>query len=170
MRRSWACIWFCPRQISNSLIIVFGLYFSKGGTLYSACGDSQTHAWDLNDMRLVNSFEGHTDYVHCVEVRQNGQVVTGSEDGTVRLWGMAVLDWHVQGRSYAFCCALPLNRGKRCCMIWLLSLVLSCMVSVIFFLPKRSKTCRMCSSDINVATVLFNAPLTANEAWKTNFW
>lgn len=58
-------------------------------------------------MRLVNSFEGHTDYVHCVEVRQNGQVVTGSEDGTVRLWGMMMWVCHWQGSSYAFWFALP---------------------------------------------------------------
>ncbi|XAR67141.1 hypothetical protein NMG60_11013589 [Bertholletia excelsa] len=32
-------------------------------------------------------FKGHSDYLHCVAVRNSGnQIVTGSEDGTARLW------------------------------------------------------------------------------------
>jgi WD40 repeat protein len=34
------------------------------------------------------TFKGHTDYLHSIAVREaNRQVVTGSEDGTARIWG-----------------------------------------------------------------------------------
>jgi WD40 repeat protein len=40
-------------------------------------------------MRCVRSFVGHSDYVHCVALSaSNGQLVSGSEDGTVKFWGM----------------------------------------------------------------------------------
>lgn len=60
----------------------------QGNALFAGCGDSQIHEWDLNAMRCVRSFAGHADYVHCVALRENGQLVSGSEDGTVKLWGM----------------------------------------------------------------------------------
>ena len=38
-----------------------------------------------------HSFSGHTDYVHCVAMRNgSSQVFSGSEDGTVRMWGKDV--------------------------------------------------------------------------------
>lgn len=32
--------------------------------------------------------EGHSDYVHCVTVREReGEILSGGEDGAVRVWG-----------------------------------------------------------------------------------
>ena len=70
----------------------------QDNVLYAGCGDSCVHSWDISAARkqppqrphYLRSYEGHTDYVLCLAVRQCGQLVSGSEDGTVRLWGMCV--------------------------------------------------------------------------------
>lgn len=37
---------------------------------------------------MQNAMEGHTDYIHKVIMKNEGQeCVSASEDGTVRLWG-----------------------------------------------------------------------------------
>eukprot|EP01134_Creolimax_fragrantissima_P003611 CFRG3611T1 len=56
------------------------------GVLYAACGDNAVHSWSLSTLQLLSSFEGHDDFVHCVSVRPNGDIVSGSEDGTVKFW------------------------------------------------------------------------------------
>jgi len=56
--------------------------------LYSASGDSKAYAWDIERQSIVRSFEGHTAYLHCLKwSKQKQQLFTGSEDGTVRIWG-----------------------------------------------------------------------------------
>jgi len=54
--------------------------------LYSASGDNNAYAWDLNSGKIVGKFSGHVDYLHCITQRPNGQLVTGSEDGSIKLW------------------------------------------------------------------------------------
>lgn len=57
------------------------------GRLFSAAGDHNAYAWDLATMKLTATFQGHLDYLHCVAARElAGQIVTGSEDGTAKLW------------------------------------------------------------------------------------
>lgn len=37
---------------------------------------------------LQASLQGHSDYVHCVAVREReGEILSGGEDGAVRIWG-----------------------------------------------------------------------------------
>ena len=56
--------------------------------IYAACGDNKVHIWDTETEQQVGSLQGHADYVHCVAVTNDGnQVISGGEDGTVRLWG-----------------------------------------------------------------------------------
>ncbi|XP_064619164.1 THO complex subunit 6 homolog [Lineus longissimus] len=55
--------------------------------LFAGCGDNNIHMWDLESGHLMKSFEGHTDYVHSVILRNNcRECISGSEDGTVRVW------------------------------------------------------------------------------------
>lgn len=38
--------------------------------------------------RLQSVLQGHTDYVHCVSVREReAEILSGGEDGAVRIWG-----------------------------------------------------------------------------------
>lgn len=54
--------------------------------LFEAAGDGRAYVIDLERQARVGVFEGHSDYLHCLQVRRTGDPVTGSEDGTVRLW------------------------------------------------------------------------------------
>jgi len=61
---------------------------TQEGLIYAACGDNKVHIWDTETEQQVGSLQGHADYVHCVAVTNDGnQVISGGEDGTVRLWG-----------------------------------------------------------------------------------
>ena len=55
-------------------------------TVFSACGDGRAYAWDAATLQIKDTFEGHTNYLHCVACQNDDAIVTGSEDGTVRLW------------------------------------------------------------------------------------
>ncbi|ELR16105.1 membraneassociated ring finger (C3HC4) 2, putative, partial [Acanthamoeba castellanii str. Neff] len=64
-----------------------GVAVTKEGLIYAACGDNKVHIWDTETEQEVGSLQGHADYVHCVAVTNDGnQVISGGEDGTVRLW------------------------------------------------------------------------------------
>ncbi|WOG92673.1 hypothetical protein DCAR_0311948 [Daucus carota subsp. sativus] len=59
----------------------------QGGCIYVAAGDSSAYCWDLEEGKIKTVFKGHADYLHCVITRNSGnQIITGSEDGTARLW------------------------------------------------------------------------------------
>nr|KAG5690725.1 hypothetical protein BaRGS_022416 [Batillaria attramentaria] len=47
--------------------------------------------WDLESGQYVDAFEGHTDYIHKVALKNDGQeCISASEDGTVRIWDARV--------------------------------------------------------------------------------
>ncbi|KAL4652507.1 hypothetical protein ACB092_01G238300 [Castanea dentata] len=58
-----------------------------GGSIFSASGDSCAYCWDVETGKLKVVFKGHSDYLHCVVARNSAnQIITGSEDGTARIW------------------------------------------------------------------------------------
>ncbi|PKA57252.1 WD repeat-containing protein DWA1 [Apostasia shenzhenica] len=67
----------------NNAIAVNG----EEGSVFSAAGDSCAYSWDMETAKKKVVFKGHSDYLHSVVVRKSSsQIITGSEDGTVRLW------------------------------------------------------------------------------------
>ncbi|KAG9151071.1 hypothetical protein Leryth_002648 [Lithospermum erythrorhizon] len=57
------------------------------GSIFSASGDSCAYCWDVEKEVVNMIFKGHTDYLHCVVTRNShNQIITGSEDGTSRIW------------------------------------------------------------------------------------
>ncbi|WOK99863.1 hypothetical protein Cni_G08575 [Canna indica] len=57
------------------------------GSVFAAAGDACAYSWDVETGKQKVVFKGHTDYLHCVTFRKsNHQVITGSEDGTTRIW------------------------------------------------------------------------------------
>ena len=55
--------------------------------------DSTARLWDASSGALLRVFSGHSDVVTSVAFAPNGEdVLTGSEDGTARLWES---DWRV---------------------------------------------------------------------------
>ncbi|KAB1209356.1 THO complex subunit 6 [Morella rubra] len=58
------------------------------GSIFSASGDCCAYCWDVETGKIKVVFKGHSDYLHCVVARSSvNQVITGSEDGTARIWG-----------------------------------------------------------------------------------
>ena len=59
-----------------------------GRFLVSGGQSAEFQVWDLKDNSLLNDrFVGHSDRVHSIQFSSDGKrVMTGSEDGTVRLW------------------------------------------------------------------------------------
>eukprot|EP00474_Spongospora_subterranea_P010050 CRZ10508.1 hypothetical protein [Spongospora subterranea] len=62
-------------------------YCSESGQVFSASGQNVAYQWDLNTSTVVNTFRGHSDYLHCICMGSSSHtIITGSEDGTARLW------------------------------------------------------------------------------------
>nr|KYP57566.1 THO complex subunit 6 isogeny [Cajanus cajan] len=60
---------------------------TQGGSVFAASGDSCAYCWDVETGKVKMVFKGHTDYLHCIVARNSSnQIVTGSEDGTARIW------------------------------------------------------------------------------------
>ncbi|XP_053328264.1 THO complex subunit 6 homolog [Spea bombifrons] len=68
----------------NSLVVN-----QKDNCLLLAGGGCNIHAMDLESGAFTTTLEGHTDYIHCLALRdRQRECVSGSEDGSVRLWDL----------------------------------------------------------------------------------
>ncbi|PWA28974.1 hypothetical protein CCH79_00019811 [Gambusia affinis] len=60
----------------------------RDDSLAIGAGDNNVHILDLEHGAFKATLQGHTDYVHCVCVREReAELLSGSEDGAVRMWG-----------------------------------------------------------------------------------
>lgn len=60
---------------------------TQGGSVFAASGDSCAYCWDVETGKVKMVFKGHMDYLHCIVARNSSnQIITGSEDGTTRIW------------------------------------------------------------------------------------
>lgn len=89
------------------------VYAKENQLIYAGCGDNKIHVLSLDNGKILNSFSSHTDFIHSVafwyaekfftfkiiistfylnyifinNLFDSGkQIVSGGEDGTVRLW------------------------------------------------------------------------------------
>ncbi|CAH1425238.1 unnamed protein product [Lactuca virosa] len=61
---------------------------TQGGSIYAAVGDSCAYCWDVEESKIKMTFKGHAGYLHSIIARNScHQIITGSEDGTARIWG-----------------------------------------------------------------------------------
>ncbi|XP_015094765.1 THO complex subunit 6 homolog isoform X2 [Camelus dromedarius] len=68
----------------NALLLV-----PKENSLILAGGDCQLHSMDLETGTFMRALRGHTDYIHCLALRERSpEVLSGGEDGAVRLWDL----------------------------------------------------------------------------------
>ena len=75
---------FKPKKISNSL---FGsLTFSKYRHLVSSSMDSTIKTWNLDSNKCVQTLVGHSYRVRCLGILPNGQLISGSDDKTLKVW------------------------------------------------------------------------------------
>uniref|UniRef100_A0A3P8SG24 THO complex 6 n=1 Tax=Amphiprion percula TaxID=161767 RepID=A0A3P8SG24_AMPPE len=67
----------------NSMIIN-----PRDNSLVVGGGDNNIHIMDLEHGVFKNILQGHSDYIHCVSVRdREAEILSGGEDGAVRMWG-----------------------------------------------------------------------------------
>ncbi|KAI3790046.1 hypothetical protein L2E82_02858 [Cichorium intybus] len=60
---------------------------TRGGSIYAAVGDSCAYCWDVEESKIKMTFKGHAGYLHSIVARNScNQIITGSEDGTARIW------------------------------------------------------------------------------------
>ncbi|KAL3332352.1 hypothetical protein AABB24_032772 [Solanum stoloniferum] len=60
---------------------------TQTGSIFAASGDSCAYCWDVEKNEIKMVLKGHSDYLHCIVARNShNQVITGSEDGTARIW------------------------------------------------------------------------------------
>uniref|UniRef100_A0A8I5ZT92 THO complex subunit 6 n=1 Tax=Rattus norvegicus TaxID=10116 RepID=A0A8I5ZT92_RAT len=70
----------------NALLLV-----PKENSLILAGGDCQLHTMDLETGTFTRALRGHTDYIHCLALRERSpEVLSGGEDGAVRLWDLRI--------------------------------------------------------------------------------
>ncbi|XP_072127971.1 THO complex subunit 6 homolog isoform X4 [Mobula birostris] len=69
----------------NSLILN-----QEDNSLLMACGDNTVHIMDLEHGTFTRTLKGHSDYVHCLTLRDPNECISGSEDGSVRLWDLRI--------------------------------------------------------------------------------
>ena len=74
---------FASKHVSTYSVLKGGVWYTLYASLY-----------------IKGTYSGHSDYVHCVCMRNgSSQFVSGSEDGTVRIWGEAIWVWFMIGMN-----------------------------------------------------------------------
>ncbi|CAA6666126.1 unnamed protein product [Spirodela intermedia] len=74
-------------------------------------GSIFAYCWDVETGKLKGIFKGHKDYLHCIAARNSSnQIITGSEDGSTRLWGHAPKE-----SSWVSCVAVDTSESWLVC-------------------------------------------------------
>uniref|UniRef100_A0A7N6BSK9 THO complex 6 n=1 Tax=Anabas testudineus TaxID=64144 RepID=A0A7N6BSK9_ANATE len=61
--------------------------FEPDNSLVVGGGDNNIHIMDLEHGAFKSVLHGHSDYIHCITVREReGEILSGGEDGAVRIW------------------------------------------------------------------------------------
>ena len=56
----------------------------------SGSKDGRIKIWNVEEGKCLKTLEGHTSAVYCIEVLDNGEIVSGSDDKTIRIWNLVV--------------------------------------------------------------------------------
>ncbi|KAL2903677.1 THO complex subunit 6 [Bienertia sinuspersici] len=76
--------WYAMSPISENNAMAVD---HQGGSIFAAAGDSCAYNWDVETSKIKMVFKGHSDYLHCIVFCKGiNQIITGSEDGTARIW------------------------------------------------------------------------------------
>uniref|UniRef100_A0A669EWY1 THO complex 6 n=1 Tax=Oreochromis niloticus TaxID=8128 RepID=A0A669EWY1_ORENI len=63
------------------------VFLCQDNSLVVGGGDNNIHVMDLENGVFKTVLQGHSDYVHCVTVREReAEILSGGEDGAVRVW------------------------------------------------------------------------------------
>ncbi|XP_063974502.1 THO complex subunit 6 [Diachasmimorpha longicaudata] len=84
---SWTVQMPVDRDTSEKPDVNYMAYSKPNHILYAGCGDNKIYAVDMEHGKILRKFEGHTDYIHNLALLNN-QLVSTSEDGSVRVWDL----------------------------------------------------------------------------------
>lgn len=59
---------------------------AKNDNIFVGCGDNSVYAIKLEAGQVLRSFNGHTDYIHCIDLDSENKLFSASEDGTINFW------------------------------------------------------------------------------------
>lgn len=91
------------RNVSGHGGPVFGMAFRADKYYYATASEDKTvRVWRGYDGLLLNTAKGHTDAVNAIASTSNGQWVSGSSDGTIRIWDSVYLRSDGIQAKYAF--------------------------------------------------------------------
>ena len=67
---------------------ILDLKWSKfdSSSLFTASADKSAVMWDTYDFSRVRTFRGHQSHVNSIDISGKDDIVTGSDDCTVKLW------------------------------------------------------------------------------------
>uniref|UniRef100_A0AAQ5XM02 THO complex 6 n=1 Tax=Amphiprion ocellaris TaxID=80972 RepID=A0AAQ5XM02_AMPOC len=69
------------------LLLMCCVFVCQDNSLVVGGGDNNIHIMDLEHGVFKNVLQGHSDYIHCVSVRdREAEILSGGEDGAVRMW------------------------------------------------------------------------------------
>uniref|UniRef100_A0A4W6F7J6 THO complex 6 n=1 Tax=Lates calcarifer TaxID=8187 RepID=A0A4W6F7J6_LATCA len=81
---------------------------SRDNSLIVGGGDNNLHVLDLEHGVFKAVLQGHSDYVHCVTMREReAEILSGGEDGAVRMWDLHVCFSLTERLSVFQSCARP---------------------------------------------------------------
>ncbi|KAJ8402569.1 hypothetical protein AAFF_G00366520 [Aldrovandia affinis] len=89
-KRNTKAVWTRRPQYKSSLEIpeINAMVINpRENSLAVGGGDNNIHIMDLESGVFKSVLQGHSDYVHCLSIREReGEILSGGEDGTVRIW------------------------------------------------------------------------------------
>ncbi|XP_048848225.1 THO complex subunit 6 homolog [Brienomyrus brachyistius] len=89
-KRNTKAVWIRRPQYKLSLEIpeINAMVINaRDNSLAVGGGDSNIHIMDLESGIFKSVLQGHTDYIHCLSIREReGELLSGGEDGAVRMW------------------------------------------------------------------------------------
>lgn len=56
--------------------------------IYVGCGDNNIYEFDVESRTLIKNLKNHTDYIHCLKIVNNNDLISGAEDGVVNIWDL----------------------------------------------------------------------------------
>ncbi|XP_018619962.1 THO complex subunit 6 homolog isoform X1 [Scleropages formosus] len=89
-KRNPKAVWIRRPQYKSSLEIpeINDMIVNcRDNSLAVGGGDNNIHIMDLETGVFKSVLQGHTDYIHCLSMREReGELLSGGEDGAVRIW------------------------------------------------------------------------------------
>ena len=76
----------CLKVIDKTGCDVFATVLVEPNVLASGCQDGEIRLFDVNSGNLVDTLEGHSEYVFSLMMINQDRLVSGSFDNSIKIW------------------------------------------------------------------------------------